>query len=102
MVSINKGLAMAQEVSRRPLATAARVRIRFSPCEICGDKVAMGQVFLRVFRVFSVHVIPSWLPTLIYYLENDTASSHRNEQHEQEVKHKEGKHKNESKMRLSS
>jgi hypothetical protein len=41
---------MAQAVSRRPLTAEARVSARVNPCGICGDKVALGQVFHRVLR----------------------------------------------------
>jgi hypothetical protein len=39
---------MAQAVSRRPLTAEALFRARVSPCGISGDKVALGQAFLRV------------------------------------------------------
>jgi hypothetical protein len=35
----------------------AEARIR-APCGICGDKVALGQVFLRVLQVSAVSIIP--------------------------------------------
>jgi hypothetical protein len=34
----------------------ARVRARSSPCAICGGKVALGQVFLRVLRFSLVSI----------------------------------------------
>jgi hypothetical protein len=53
---------MAQAVSRRPMTVEARV----SPCGICVDEVALGQVFLRVLCGFSVNIIPPLLSILIY------------------------------------
>jgi hypothetical protein len=53
------GRAMAQAVSRRPLTAAARVRGRVNPVGFVVNKVALGQVFLRV--LFSpANIIPSW------------------------------------------
>jgi hypothetical protein len=52
------GRAMAQAVSRRPLTVAARV----NPVGFVVDKVALGQVFLRVPRFFPVNIIPPWVP----------------------------------------
>jgi hypothetical protein len=48
---------MAQAVSRRPLTAAARVRAHVSPVGFVVDKVAVGQVFLRVLRFFPVSII---------------------------------------------
>jgi hypothetical protein len=45
---------MDQIVSRRPLTVEARVRVRVSPCGM--DKVALGQVFLRVLRFSPVNI----------------------------------------------
>jgi hypothetical protein len=42
--------AMAQAVSRRPLTAAALVRAQVNPVRFVVDKVALGQVFLRVLR----------------------------------------------------
>jgi hypothetical protein len=39
---------MAQAVSRRPLTAAAQVRVQVNPVGFVVDKVALGQVFLRV------------------------------------------------------
>jgi len=44
---------MAQVVSRRPLTTEARVRARVG---FVVDKVALGQVFLRVLRFSPVSI----------------------------------------------
>jgi hypothetical protein len=56
-----KGCAMAQAVSRLPLTEEARVRSRVGPCGICGGKVALGQVYLRVLRFSPVNFIPPML-----------------------------------------
>jgi branched-subunit amino acid transport protein len=50
---------MAQVVSRRPLTSEAWVRDRINPFAV--DKVALGQVFLRVLRFSPVSIIPPWL-----------------------------------------
>jgi hypothetical protein len=49
-------LAVAQAVSRRPLTAAARVNL----VGFVVNKVALGQVFLRVLRFFPVNIIPPW------------------------------------------
>jgi hypothetical protein len=41
---------MAQAVSRRSLTAAARVRAQVNPVGFVVDKVALGQVSLRVLR----------------------------------------------------
>jgi hypothetical protein len=41
---------MAQAVSRRPFTTAIWVRAQVNPVVFVVDKVALGQVFLRVLR----------------------------------------------------
>jgi hypothetical protein len=56
---------MARTVSRRPLTAEARVHARASPRGICGDIVALGQVFLRFLRFSPVNVSPPWLSILI-------------------------------------
>jgi hypothetical protein len=43
---------MAQAVSRRSVTAEARVLFWIIPCGICVDKVALGQVFLRVLLFF--------------------------------------------------
>jgi hypothetical protein len=54
---------MVQVVSRRPLTTEARVRARVG---FVVDKVALGQVFLRVLRVFPCqYITPPSLSKLI-------------------------------------
>jgi hypothetical protein len=49
---------MSQAVCRRPLIAAAWVHARVNPVRFVVDKVALGQVFLRVFRF----IIPPWAP----------------------------------------
>jgi hypothetical protein len=56
------GRAIAQAVSRWPLASAARVRTRVNPVGFVVDRVALGQVFLRVLRFSLVNIIPTWAP----------------------------------------
>jgi hypothetical protein len=51
------GCAMARAVSRRPLTAAAWVRARVNPVGFVVDKVALGQVFLRVLRFSPVNII---------------------------------------------
>jgi hypothetical protein len=51
---------MAQAVIRQPLTAEARVNMRFVE-----DKVALGQVSLRVLRPCPVNIIPRWLSRLI-------------------------------------
>jgi hypothetical protein len=57
-----KGRAMAQAVSRRPLFTAVRVCTQVNPVGFVVDKVALGQAFLRVLRFSPVSIIPPWAP----------------------------------------
>jgi hypothetical protein len=55
---------MHQAVSRRRLNTeAGSVRVGFVV-----DKVALGQVFLRLLRFSPVNIIPPWLSMFIYHL----------------------------------
>jgi hypothetical protein len=53
---------MAQAVSRRLLTVAAWVRAQVNPLGFVVDEVALGQVFLRVFRFYPVNIIPPWAP----------------------------------------
>jgi hypothetical protein len=55
---------MAQAVSRYPLIAEARVLTMISRCGICGGKVALGQVFLKVIRFSPVNIISPQLHTL--------------------------------------
>jgi hypothetical protein len=59
---------MAEVVSRRPLATEARVRAWVNPCGICGGQVALGQVFLRV--VLSYHSTVALQTHIIWGMRN--------------------------------
>jgi hypothetical protein len=52
----SSGRAIAQAVSRQRLTEESMVRSRVNPCAICGGKVALGQVLLRVLRFFSVNI----------------------------------------------
>jgi hypothetical protein len=52
------GRAMAQAVSRRPLTAVAWVRVQVNPVGFVVDKVALGQVVLRVLRFSPVNIIP--------------------------------------------
>jgi hypothetical protein len=58
-------LNYAQAVSRRPLTAEARVRSRVVHVGFMVDKVALGQVFLRVLRFSPVNFIP----LVLHYLE---------------------------------
>jgi hypothetical protein len=58
---------MAQAVSHRPLTAEALVRAQVSPCGILVYSVALGQVSLRVFRLYPVSVIPPW-PTIFIHI----------------------------------
>jgi hypothetical protein len=60
---------MAQAVSRRPLTAAAWVRAsRINPLVFVVDKVAVGQVFLRVIRFYPVSIIPPCAPHSLLHL----------------------------------
>jgi hypothetical protein len=63
-----KGRAVVQAFSRRPLTTEARVRARVSPCELYGGKSGTGIVFLGVFGLYPVNIIPPLFSILIYHL----------------------------------
>jgi hypothetical protein len=60
--STNKSCAVAQAVSRRPLTAAARVHAQVNPMGFVADKVALGQVFLRVLLFSPVNIILPWSP----------------------------------------
>jgi hypothetical protein len=53
---------MAQAVSRQPLTAGARVHVGFMV-----DKMALGQLCLRVLRFSPVSIILPWLSMLIYH-----------------------------------
>jgi hypothetical protein len=52
------GRDIAQAVSHRPLTAAAWISARVNPVGFVVDKVALGQVFLRVLRFSPVNIIP--------------------------------------------
>jgi hypothetical protein len=55
--------SMAQEVSRRPLTSEARVRSQFSLCGICGGQSGTGTGLSSSTSLFSVSIIPPSLHT---------------------------------------
>jgi hypothetical protein len=59
---------MVQEISHRPLIAEDQVRAPVSPCGFVVDRVALGQVFLRVLRLPLVTIILPWPSILIYHL----------------------------------
>jgi hypothetical protein len=61
----SSGRAMAQAVSRRPLTAESRVAPGLIRVGFVVEKVALGQVFLRVLRFSPVSIIPPSFPTLI-------------------------------------
>jgi hypothetical protein len=58
--------AMAKPFSCCLVTAWARVQSSVSLCEICGRKVALGQIFLGVLRFSSVSIIPLMLHTHFY------------------------------------
>ena len=50
-------------VGGSPLDAEARVWYRISPCEICGEQSALGEVFLPVLQISPVSTIPPMLHT---------------------------------------
>ena len=58
---MNFTVLMAQAVSRRPLAVAARVQDQAKYVGLVADKAGLGQVFLRVFPFPPLSIIPSKL-----------------------------------------
>jgi hypothetical protein len=53
---------MAQTVSSRSLTVVTWVRAQVNAVGFVVDKVALGQVSLRVFRFSPVNIIPPWAP----------------------------------------
>jgi hypothetical protein len=58
---------MAPAVSRRPLIAEFRVRAQSIHVGFVVDKVAPGQVFLRVLLFYPVNIIPPSFSILIYH-----------------------------------
>jgi hypothetical protein len=58
-----KDRAMAQEVSRRPLTSEARVLVRVSTSGICGVQNGTGTGWSQSSLVSSVSIIALWLST---------------------------------------
>jgi hypothetical protein len=60
---------------RQLVASLSPLRSGFAPKSthlgFVVDKLAMGQVFLRVLWSYPVHIIPPWLSMLIYHLEDE-------------------------------
>jgi hypothetical protein len=61
----NSDRAMVQEVNLSPLWPGFAPRSLHVGFVV--DKVALGQVFLRVLRLSRVNIIPPWLSILIYH-----------------------------------
>jgi hypothetical protein len=62
-VHLQNGRAMAQAaVSCWPLTAVAWVRAQINPVGFVVDKVALGQVFLRVLRFSPDNIIVPWAP----------------------------------------
>jgi hypothetical protein len=49
-------------LSRQHLTAVAWVHTQVNPVGFVVDKVALGQVFLRVLRFSPVNIIPPWTP----------------------------------------
>jgi hypothetical protein len=58
---------MAQAVSGRPVTAEDLVRVRVSPCGICGVQSDTGTGFSPSSSVFPVNIIPPWLSILVSY-----------------------------------
>ena len=64
-----RGGAMAQAVSRWPLAVKARARSEDGPCEICGGQSGTGTCFSASTWLSPVSIIPSSLYTYLLVTE---------------------------------
>jgi hypothetical protein len=64
---------MAQAVSRWPLTTDSRVRVRVTPCGICDEHSGVGTGFPPSSSVCPCLIIPSWLFTLVCDLGDEQA-----------------------------
>jgi hypothetical protein len=62
------GRAMAQEVSRWPLTSEARVHAWVNPCGICRGQSSTGTGIPPSLRFASANIIPPCLSTLIYHV----------------------------------
>jgi hypothetical protein len=60
------GLAMAQAIGRRPLMMDAAFNSKWVHVGYVVDKVTLTKVFLSVFRIFHVSIIPSMLYTPLH------------------------------------
>jgi hypothetical protein len=63
--------AMSQAVSRWNLTAEALVRTESVPLGFVADKVALGEVPIRVLRFVPVNMFPPWFSILIYHLVDD-------------------------------
>jgi hypothetical protein len=61
---------MVQAVGRRPLTVEARIGT-LDQVGLVVDNVALGEVSLRVHRLFPGCIIPPWLYILLYHLRNE-------------------------------
>jgi hypothetical protein len=59
-------LCIDQAVIRRPLNTEARAQFHTLTCEVCGGRSGTGCVYLRVFPLFTISIVPSVPKTHIY------------------------------------
>jgi hypothetical protein len=62
---------MVQEVSYPSVTAEVRVRARINLCGICGGQTDIGTGFSPISSLFPVNIIPPWLSTLIYHLEDE-------------------------------
>jgi hypothetical protein len=72
---IIEGHAMAQAVSCWPLTMEARVRARLIHVGFVVDKVALGQVFLRLLWLSSVNIYHSTIALQTHYLRMNSVST---------------------------
>jgi hypothetical protein len=62
---------MARAVSRRPVAAKAMFAVGSLRVGFVVDKVALGQVFIRILLVFPLSITPPWLSVLIYHMRDE-------------------------------
>jgi hypothetical protein len=60
------GRAMTEAVTRLPLTSEARVRIRFSPCGTCFGQSGTETGFSLSSSVSPINIIPPWLSYIIW------------------------------------